>query len=55
MLETGRGALPAEAAGWLESAPGAEAVIRKRLQLLDGRRNVLVDLPVLATCGTGCP
>ena len=25
-----------------------------RLQLLDGRRNVLVDLPVLATCGTGC-
>jgi hypothetical protein len=25
-----------------------------RLQVLDGRRNVLADLPVLATCGTGC-
>ena len=25
-----------------------------RLQVLDGRRNVLVDLPVQATCGTGC-
>ena len=25
-----------------------------RLQVLDGRRNVLIDLPVQATCGTGC-
>lgn len=25
-----------------------------RLQVLDGRRNVLVDMPVHATCGTGC-
>jgi GntR family transcriptional regulator len=41
MLETGRGALPAEAAGWLESAPGAEVVIRKRLQLLDGAPAVI--------------
>ena len=25
-----------------------------RLQVLDGRRNVLIDVPVQATCGTGC-
>jgi hypothetical protein len=25
-----------------------------RLQVLDGRRNILTDLPVQATCGTGC-
>jgi hypothetical protein len=25
-----------------------------RLQVLDGRRNILIDLPVQATCGTGC-
>lgn len=27
---------------------------RFRLQVLDGRRHVLADLPVCATCGTGC-
>ncbi len=25
-----------------------------RLQVLDGQRHVLADLPVRATCGTGC-
>jgi GntR family transcriptional regulator len=35
MLMVGRGPVPADVAGWLDCAPGDEAVIRKRLQLLD--------------------
>jgi GntR family transcriptional regulator len=41
MLETGRAPLPADAAAWLQAEPGAEAVIRKRLQLLDGEPAVI--------------
>ena len=36
MLRTGRGPVPADVAGWLQCPPGDEAVIRERLQLLDG-------------------
>lgn len=36
MLMVGRGPVPKEVAPWLGAEPGAEAVIRKRLQLLDG-------------------
>jgi GntR family transcriptional regulator len=35
MLMTGRGPVPADIAAWLGCAAGDEAVIRKRLQLLD--------------------
>ena len=35
MLMTGRGPVPADIADWLNSAAGEQAVIRKRLQLLD--------------------
>jgi GntR family transcriptional regulator len=36
MLMVGRGPVPRDVASWLGVEPGAEAVIRKRLQLLDG-------------------
>jgi GntR family transcriptional regulator len=36
MLRTGHGAVPADVAEWLQCPPGEEAVIRERLQLLDG-------------------
>jgi GntR family transcriptional regulator len=36
MLMTGRGPVPQDIAPWLHTEPGTEAVIRKRLQLLDG-------------------
>jgi GntR family transcriptional regulator len=36
MLVIGRGVVPADVAAWLGCSPGDEAVIRKRLQLLDG-------------------
>ena len=35
MLMTGRGAVPADIAGWLGCQAGDDAVIRQRLQLLD--------------------
>jgi GntR family transcriptional regulator len=35
MLMVGRGPVPKEVASWLGTEPGTEAVIRKRLQLLD--------------------
>lgn len=35
MLMVGRGPVPKDVAGWLGTQPGQEAVIRKRLQLLD--------------------
>jgi GntR family transcriptional regulator len=41
ILETGRAALPPDAARWLHADPGSEAVIRRRLQLLDGIPAVL--------------
>jgi GntR family transcriptional regulator len=41
MLRTGRGPVPADVAGWLQCPPGDEAVIRERLQLLDGVPAVL--------------
>lgn len=36
MLKVGRGAVPADVAEWLGMKPGEDAVIRQRLQLLDG-------------------
>jgi GntR family transcriptional regulator len=36
MLMVGRGPVPKDVASWLGTEPGADAVIRKRLQLLDG-------------------
>jgi len=36
MLRTGRGPVPPDIAGWLQCAAGEVAVIRSRLQLLDG-------------------
>ena len=36
MLMVGRGPVPNDVASWLGTQPGTEAVIRKRLQLLDG-------------------
>lgn len=36
MLMTGRGPVPADVAWWLQVGVGEDAVIRKRLQLLDG-------------------
>lgn len=36
MLMIGRGPIPGDIAPWLNAEPGQEAVIRKRLQLLDG-------------------
>jgi GntR family transcriptional regulator len=36
MLRTGREPVPADIAGWLQVPAGAEAVIRRRLQLLNG-------------------
>ena len=36
VLRTGRVPVPADVATWLQCAPGDEAVIRERLQLLDG-------------------
>jgi GntR family transcriptional regulator len=41
MLFVGRMALPAHAASWLKAATGDEAVVRRRLQLLDGEPAVL--------------
>jgi GntR family transcriptional regulator len=41
MLRTGRGTVPADVAPWLQCSPGDEAVIRERLQLLDGVPAVL--------------
>jgi GntR family transcriptional regulator len=35
MLMVGRGPVPTDVAAWLGTEPGQEAVIRKRLQLLD--------------------
>ena len=35
MLTVGRGPVPRDVAAWLGTQPGQEAVIRKRLQLLD--------------------
>ncbi|WP_338765885.1 GntR family transcriptional regulator [Nocardia vulneris] len=36
ILQVGRVELPADAAVWLQAEPGEQAVIRKRLQMLDG-------------------
>jgi GntR family transcriptional regulator len=36
MISVGRGPVPRDVAAWLGTEPGQEAVIRKRLQLLDG-------------------
>ena len=36
MLTVGRGPVPKNIASWLDTEAGTEAVIRKRLQLLDG-------------------
>ena len=36
MLNTGRGPIPADIAAWLRVPAGEDAVIRRRLQLLDG-------------------
>lgn len=41
MLEIGRTPAPPDAAIWLQSSPGEEVVVRKRLQLLDGRPAVI--------------
>jgi GntR family transcriptional regulator len=41
MLMVGRGQVPKDVAAWLGAGPGEEAVIRKRLQLLDGVPAVL--------------
>jgi GntR family transcriptional regulator len=41
MLAVGRGPVPRDVAAWLGTEPGQEAVIRKRLQLLDGVPAVL--------------
>ena len=41
MLYVGRAPLPGAAARWLQAAPGDEAVVRRRLQLLDGEPVVL--------------
>lgn len=41
MLFVGRTPLPGAAARWLQAAPGDEAAVRRRLQLLDGEPVVL--------------
>ncbi|MDQ2709327.1 MAG: GntR family transcriptional regulator [Actinomycetota bacterium] len=41
MLEIGRTTAPPDAAQWLETPPGTEVVVRKRLQLLDEQPTVI--------------
>lgn len=41
MLHVGRAPVPADVAAWLQCSPGDEAVVRQRLQLLDGVPAVL--------------
>jgi GntR family transcriptional regulator len=41
MLEIGRGPVPADVASWLQVPAGEDAVIRRRLQLLDGMPAVI--------------
>jgi GntR family transcriptional regulator len=41
MLETGRGPVPEDVASWLQVPAGEDAVIRRRLQLLDGMPAVI--------------